>query len=361
MVYFQNLPLGEWVIQETQLGFDSWWRPVTGAEQTVVLSEPSCSCTLVTFVNEPLGCIDGYKINQFEEGLPNWAINAYNADTGETFSTVTDSTGYFRLQLPRGTWTVSEVVQDGWSAVTPSSLTVEVEEPFVCERVRFKNRTEYACLDVYKWDVYGSAGLPGWEITLQPAYGGQPITGITDGTGWVRFNMLSPGEYLVSETMQSGWAAVSPTTQRITLEATGRCSVVNFYNQQINNLNLGTGDVQVTLLWATIDDLDLWVTDPDGERIFYANPRSESGGILDVDANRGCATQTTLPVENIYWPTGQAPRGTYTVHVNYFADCTIGYAPISYRVRVLVDGYVMEFEGVIQAANETQLVTTFSR
>lgn len=77
-------------------------------------------------------------------------------------------------------------------------------------------------------------GLPGWLITVQPAYGGTPLTGLTDGTGWVRFNMLTPGEYLIYETLQPGWLPVDPPNglYKITLEATGTCPVLTFYNEQ---------------------------------------------------------------------------------------------------------------------------------
>jgi hypothetical protein len=84
---------------------------------------------------------------------------------------------------------------------------------------------------------------------------------------------------------------------------------------------LGTGDVQVTLRWDTSADLDLHVLDPWGETIYHGNRESESGGDLDVDANRNCGTQSYNPVENIYWPTGGAPTGIYSVSVVDYRDC----------------------------------------
>ncbi|MBI3240666.1 MAG: LysM peptidoglycan-binding domain-containing protein [Chloroflexi bacterium] len=131
---------------------------------------------------------------------------------------------------------MSEVMQDGWTAVTPAEFTVTVTRPFECEHVRFKNRTNFACLDVYKKDSYDNAGLPSWLITLKPAYGGVALTGLTDGTGWVRFNELASGDYIVSETPQVGWVPVSPASSAITLIANGTCSVFTFYNRQPDNL-----------------------------------------------------------------------------------------------------------------------------
>ena len=86
---------------------------------------------------------------------------------------------------------------------------------------------------------------------------------------------------------------------------------------------LGTGDVQVTLSWSDLNDLDLHVTDPTGATINYINTTSASGGRLDVDANPGCTSPTASPRENIFWA-GQAPTGSYQVSVVYFRGCPSG-------------------------------------
>ena len=102
----------------------------------------------------------------------------------------------------------------------------------------------------------------------------------------------------------------------------------------------GTGDVTVRLTWYTMDDLDLHVIDPAGEEIFFANSLVASGGELDRDSNAICSDATTSPVENVFWPTGQAPRGQYTVQVHYFAECGGG-GPVQFRLRIMADGSVV--------------------
>lgn len=77
------------------------------------------------------------------------------------------------------------------------------------------------------------------------------------------------------------------------------------------------GDVEITLSWNNINDLDLWCEDPSGEVIFYRNKHARSGGELEIDMNAGSSTSET-PIEHIYWPTGGAPAGTYKVVVKYF-------------------------------------------
>jgi hypothetical protein len=95
---------------------------------------------------------------------------------------------------------------------------------------------------------------------------------------------------------------------------------------------VGDGDVKVSLRWSTVADLDLYVTDPAGEIIYYANPTSASGGQLDVDANAGCGDQTTTPVENIFWEAGTAPAGTYGVQVYIWSTCDVPASPFSVTV-----------------------------
>lgn len=110
---------------------------------------------------------------------------------------------------------------------------------------------------------------------------------------------------------------------------------------------LGTGDIQVTLRWTTVDDLDLSVTDPAGDVVAYYNPAIASGGQLDVDANAGCGQPNGSPIENIFWPTGGAPQGQYTIEVNLFTRCESSSEPISFSLRVLVQGTTRTFEGTV--------------
>jgi hypothetical protein len=95
--------------------------------------------------------------------------------------------------------------------------------------------------------------------------------------------------------------------------------------------SVGTGDVQVTLSWDTDSDVDLHVVDPAGEEVFYAQRRSASGGELDLDSNAGCVIDGVRN-ENITWPVGHAPRGLYTVRVDYWSSC--GVSRTNFTVRI---------------------------
>lgn len=116
---------------------------------------------------------------------------------------------------------------------------------------------------------------------------------------------------------------------------------------------LGTGDIQVTLRWTTTDDLDLAVVDPSGNTVAYYSPSVPSGGQLDVDANAGCSGETTSPIENIFWPPSQAPQGNYQIAVNLFTRCGSSSGPISFEVRLLVQGNVQTLNGTVDTGNDT--------
>ena len=68
-----------------------------------------------------------------------------------------------------------------------------------------------------------------------------------------------------------------------------------------------TGEVEIALIWDNTNDLDLHVTDPDHEEIFFAHRRSRSGGWLDIDCNAGCGNLTRTPVEHVRWRRESAP------------------------------------------------------
>lgn len=123
----------------------------------------------------------------------------------------------------------------------------------------------------------------------------------------------------------------------------------------------GTGDVQVTLFWDGRNDLDLHVVDPAGEEIFYGYSSSTSGGKLDIDGNAGCGSNMTdSPIENVFWATGGAPRGNFRIFVNYYSQCT-NTLPTRFRVRLLVDGKIQEFEGIVERTGQDVPVTEFTR
>jgi uncharacterized protein YfaP (DUF2135 family) len=93
-----------------------------------------------------------------------------------------------------------------------------------------------------------------------------------------------------------------------------------YAEQTLSVINVGTGDVQISVAWTGASDVDLHVFDPSGEEIFYGNKTAASGGTLDLDSNPACDIDNKNN-ENIVFPTGMAPAGDYRVVVDYYDDC----------------------------------------
>ncbi|MEE8367291.1 MAG: hypothetical protein V3S30_03150 [Thermoanaerobaculia bacterium] len=101
------------------------------------------------------------------------------------------------------------------------------------------------------------------------------------------------------------------------------------------------GDLVVSLLWMSMADLDLHVIDPRGEEIYFENPRSLTGGLLEYEANGSCLMDTTEPLESIFWKAGTAPSGKYQVIVDYYGTCE-NEAEQEFVVGVWIDGELVE-------------------
>lgn len=90
-----------------------------------------------------------------------------------------------------------------------------------------------------------------------------------------------------------------------------------------NNLNLAKidrriiknlpVDVRVVLNWNFNDtDMDLWVTDPNGEKCFYSQKETEIGGHMSNDFTRGYGPEQFMLKKAI--------KGKYKVEVDYYGD-----------------------------------------
>ncbi|MEM6426718.1 MAG: hypothetical protein AAGF66_16600 [Cyanobacteria bacterium P01_H01_bin.119] len=124
------------------------------------------------------------------------------------------------------------------------------------------------------------------------------------------------------------------------------------------NTALGTGDIQATLSWDSQDDLDLFVMDPNEDVVTFSTPQVPSGGALDVDANALCRRPTDSPVENVYWPQGQAPGGEYRIGVSLYERCTSTSGPISFTLTLRVQGSVETFTGTVDEENDLVVFNT---
>ena len=101
----------------------------------------------------------------------------------------------------------------------------------------------------------------------------------------------------------------------------------------------GTGHVTFRLTWTGLADLDLYVRSPLGERVDFLHREVDSGGALDIDCNVR-AFLCAHPMENIFWPRGTAPPGSYKYWVVIANPAGLQMSD-TYYLRALVRGEVV--------------------
>ena len=129
--------------------------------------------------------------------------------------------------------------------------------------------------------------------------------------------------------------------------------------ERLDRAGAKSGDVQISLAWNNVNDLDLHVVTPSSETISFSSKRSSCDGELDVDMNAG-GPSSNKPVENVFWPTGQAPRGEFIVAVHHYANHG-GADPTRYQVIVKVDGETRKFSGALTSGGRPETVHRFTR
>lgn len=90
----------------------------------------------------------------------------------------------------------------------------------------------------------------------------------------------------------------------------------------------GAAAIRVQLTWdMNQTDVDLWVTEPSGEKVYFANPVSDAGGVLDVDDVDGYGPEN--------YTIQSPPEGEYLVQVHYYSDH--GQGPSNARISIFVE------------------------
>ncbi len=113
--------------------------------------------------------------------------------------------------------------------------------------------------------------------------------------------------------------------------------------QEIANLNLAAGDLQVVVTWSTNADLQLLVRDPVGDSVYDDRPAVDSGGRLLVNGNINCRRMTGTPYSHINWGSGLLRPGNYEVEVWYQNPCG-DTTPVEFTLVVIVDGQLVAVE-----------------
>ncbi|WP_418792539.1 MSCRAMM family protein [Phosphitispora sp. TUW77] len=135
---FTGLEWGQYRVEEVQKSGWTQTAPDTGCYD-VFISPNQTSVEDLDFGNyrpssssDDYGSISGHKFNDLngngewdndEPALSGWTIELSNGDTD-----ITDADGYYSFtRLPYGTYTVTEVQQEGWNQTAPESFSFTVD------------------------------------------------------------------------------------------------------------------------------------------------------------------------------------------------------------------------------------------
>lgn len=137
-VTFTGLPYGPYTVREiVQAG----WVPHSPSTYSVFLTSQDDGCTDIIFYNKQLPngyCITGRKLdaNGFV-GIPDWQILATPIEAGdfEPAPVLTDGEGRYLIcmpledyRVPGSVYSVTEVIPDGWSPVSPVEYLVTLPD-----------------------------------------------------------------------------------------------------------------------------------------------------------------------------------------------------------------------------------------
>ena len=293
--------------------------------------------------NSTPGSICGMKFNDLngnglldtgEQGLANWVINlAYEQATGiMTLTDTTNVSGYYCFNdlQPGGTYTVSEINQDGWQQTfpsTPGTHTVTLTSGQQIDTLNFGNKQlptlgsicgiKFNDLDGDGVKDPGEPGLANWEINLtyNTVAGTVNLKDSTDDNGNYCFYNLQPGIfYHVSETNQIGWQqtlpAYTPATYNVTLANNHHIDYFHFGNHFIGSA-----------------DSCIYLCNPDFEEI--VNISAPSNYVQTSQDNIPCWNTMATDGKIEIWHSGYGTVPAYSG--NFFAELNATQVGILYQ------------------------------
>jgi len=146
-----ELPVGSYTVTEVDPG-SNYTVSYDNCSSVTISKDSSSTCAIINTWNIATDTpeVDLYKVEGYvwhddnentiwdgvdnddqsantEPALAGWKVTITNGN--ETFSTTTDQNGYYYFEVPAGTWTISEQVQNGWKQTAPTTTTYTVTVP----------------------------------------------------------------------------------------------------------------------------------------------------------------------------------------------------------------------------------------
>ncbi len=126
-----------------------------------------------------------------------------------------------------------------------------------------------------------------------------------------------------------------PTRETLLAELAGEVAVLERALAQ--QAEPAQGTLRVSLAFGPEADLDLFVTGPHRESVYFANTPSAIGGTLEADLR--CGTEAPR-LESVQFPV--APPGVYRVGVDFPEPCSEGVEAVPFAVSVARGGHAAQ-------------------
>jgi hypothetical protein len=134
------------------------------------------------------------------------------------------------------------------------------------------------------------------------------------------------------------------------------CPPADDMEKRLAEAGAQSGEVQVSLSWEGLADLDLAIVCPSGDMISFKDTEKRNcGGELDIDMNAWGSRKSQTPVENILWPSGGAAKGVYQVVVDGFDPMGDRRREVPFKIRVKVRGHEMDRQGIVSIRPRRQV------
>ena len=129
------------------------------------------------------------------------------------------------------------------------------------------------------------------------------------------------------------------------------------FESRLQKAEAQSGDIQVSLMWDSKNDFNILVIAPSGEVVHPRNRKSSDGGFLDVEMNEKGSTR--VPIENVFWPEGNTPKGAYYVYVHFYKEHELfkRTSLSECRIQILNKGERSEFLAQMSLSNKLQFIT----
>ena len=144
--------------------------------------------------------------------------------------------------------------------------------------------------------------------------------------------LFADGEYLIVATRYGGERGGTEGNYELLL--TGPAGDLP---QEVLQLGLPRGDLEIALSWNTNADLQLLIRDPRGDSVYDDVPQIPSGGRMAAFGNVNCSVSALSPVSYAFWPVGTITPGLYEVEIWHQNSCEDN-TTVSFALTVMANG-----------------------